>query len=173
MEALLYAFWRILRLRDEPHVIPASVTLLGLVLLVHASVGFLLALFSMSAGFALLYALVSTLTMTGVVHGLLLLFGRQNRYMQSLTALAGCEALLGVFLIPVSLLFFIEGGENLRGFLAIFSLLLMGWNVALAAHVFRHALGVSAALGFFYSIVYLIIAITLGDVVSAAGVTHQ
>jgi hypothetical protein len=44
----------------------------------------------------------------------------------------------------------------------------MGWNVALAAHIFRHALGVSARLGFLYSIVYLIIAVTLGDMVSVA-----
>ena len=51
---------------------------------------------------------------------------------------------------------------------ALFALLVMGWNVAVAAHIFRHALGVSIGLGFLYSIIYLIIAVTLGDMASAA-----
>jgi len=50
--------------------------------------------------------------------------------------------------------------------------MVIGWNVAVAAHIFRHALSVSTGLGFLYSIAYLIIAITLGDMVSAAGVTQ-
>jgi hypothetical protein len=170
MGALILAFWRILLLRAGPQSVPASATVLWLALLLHYTVGVLLGLFAMPISFALLYALVSTLTMVAVVHGLLLLFKKHVRYLQSLSALAAGEALLGLLLLPLSLLYYLgDGGEVLRGLLALLSLLVMGWNVALAAHIFRHTLGVSRGLGFLYSVVYLIIAVTLGDMVSVAG----
>lgn len=170
MGALILAFGRILLLRAGPQSVPASITVLWLALLLHYTVGVMLALFFISFSFALLYALVSTLTMVAVVHGLLLLFKKHARYLQSLSALASGEALLGLLLLPLSLLYYLgDGGEALRGPLALLSLLVMGWNVALAAHIFRHALGVSRGLGFLYSVVYLIIAVTLGDMVSMAG----
>ncbi len=173
MDALIRAFWRILLLRAGPQSLPAAPALLWLALLLHYGVGLLHALFSLPFGFAALYALVSTLTMMAVVHGLLLLFHRHVRYTQTLSALAGCEALLGLMLLPLSVLFVQSGGGGeLQGLLAILSLMVIGWNVAVAAHIFRHALSVSTGLGFLYSIAYLIIAITLGDMVSAAGVTQ-
>ncbi len=172
MEALLHAFWRILLLRTGPQSIPASAALMWLALLLHFIVGTLHAQFVMPLPLALFYGLVGTLTMVVVVHGLLLLFQKHARYAQSLTALAGCEALLGLLLLPLSLLYYLgNGGEEMLALLAILSLLVVGWNVALAAHIFRHALSVSTALGFLYSVVYIIIAFTLGDMVSAAGVT--
>ena len=170
MEALILAFWRILLLRAEPQSIPASSSLLWLALLLHYGVGFLLALFSLPFSFALLYALASTLTMMAVVHGMLLLFKKHARYTQSLTALAVCEALLGLLLLPVSLLYYFgNAGEELRGLLAILSLLVLGWNVALMAYILRHALGVSRGIGFLYSVVYLIISMNIGEMVSVAG----
>lgn len=170
MGALIFAFWRILLLRAGPQSVPASPSVLWLALLGHYTVGALLALFAMPPLFALLYALVGTLGMVAVVQGLLLLFKKQARTLQSLSALAAGEALLGVLLLPLSLLFYLgSSAEELRGLLAVLSLLVMGWNVALAAHIFHHALGVSRGLGFLYSVVYLIIAVTLGDMVSVAG----
>jgi hypothetical protein len=173
VEALIQAFWRILLLRAEPQSVPAVPALLWLGLSLHFGVGLIHALFSMPFSLAAFYALVSTLTMVAVVHGLLLLFRKHARYMQTLTALAGCEALLGLMLLPISMFYYQSGGgEELRGLLAILSLMVIGWNVALAAHIFRHALSVSSGLGFLYSVAYLIIAVTLGDMVSAAGITQ-
>jgi len=173
MDALILAFWRILLLRAAPQSVSASPGLLWLSLLLHYGIGLLHALFSLPFAVAVSYALLSTLIMVAVVHGLLLLFRKHARYMQTLTALAACEALLGVMLLPLSVLYYLSGGgEELRGLLAILSLLVVGWNMALAAHIFKHALSVSTGLGFLYSIAYLLIAITLGDMVSAAGVTQ-
>jgi hypothetical protein len=170
MGALILAFWRILLLRAGPQSVPASTTVLWLALLLHYTVGLLLALFVMPLSFALLYALVSTLCMVAVVQGLLLLFKKQARTLQSLSALAAGEALLGLLLLPLSLLYYPGSrGDEMSLLLALLSLLVMGWNVALAAHIFRHALGVSRGLGFLYSMVYLIMAVTLSDMVSMAG----
>lgn len=172
MDALIRAFWRILLLRAAPQSIPASLALLWLVLLAHFVVGLLHALFSMPAGLAPLYALVGTLTTAVVVHGLLLLFRKHARYRQTLTALTGAEALMGLLMLPLNGLYYLTGAAALLELLVIFTLLFIGWNVAVAAHIFRHALSVSMGLGFLYSVVYLVIALTLGDMVSAAGVTR-
>lgn len=175
MDALIQAFFRILLLRAGPQTIPSSTALMRLVLLLHFGVGFLLTIFSRPFGFSLLSALVSTLLMVAVVHGLLLLFGKHPRYQQTITALAGCEVLLGLMLLPIPLseLYFGEGaGEGLRTLLAIAWLGVIGWSVAVAAHIFRHALSVSAGLGFLYSIIYFIIALTVGDMMGAAGATQ-
>jgi hypothetical protein len=173
MGALILVFWRILLLRAGPQSVPASSSVMWLALLLHYAVGVLLALFAMPLALALFYALVSTLSMVAMVHGLLLLFQKQARTMQSLSALAFCEALLGLLLLPLTLLYYPGGGEGeLRVLPVILSLLVMGWNVALAAHIFRHALEVSRGMGFLYSVVYLIVAVTLGDMASAAGVAQ-
>jgi hypothetical protein len=170
MGALILAFWRILLLRAGPQSVPASITVLWLVLLLHFAVGLLLALFAMPFFFSLLYALVSTLSMVAMVHGLMLLFKKPARTLQSMSALAAGEALLGLLLLPLSLLYYLGSqGDETSLLLALLSLLVMGWNVALAAHIFRHALGVSRGLGFLYSVVYLIMAVTLSDMVSMAG----
>lgn len=172
MNLLFQVFWRLLLLRMPPQSIPASTALMWLAIACHYGVGLVLALYVMPFHLALAYATVSTMTMVGVVHGLLLLFQRRARYMQTVTALAGCEALLGLFLLPLSMLYSAGiGGSEVQTLLALLSLLIMGWNVAVAAHIFRHALGVATGLGFLYSVIYLIIAMTLGDMVSAAGVS--
>ena len=172
MGALILAFWRILLLRAGPQSVSASTTVLWLALLLHYTVGLLLALFVMPLSFALLYALVNTLCMVAVVQGLLLLFKKQARTLQSLSALAAGEALLGLLLLPLSLLYYPGSrGDEMSLLLALLSLLVMGWNVALAAHIFRHALGVSRGLGFLYSVVYLIMAVTLSAMVGMAGGT--
>lgn len=170
MDALINAFWRILLLRQGPQSIPASSTLLWVALLLHYVVGTLHSMFAMSPSHALIYALISTLVMVGVMHGLLLLYKKASRFIQSLTALAACEAILGLLLLPANLLVDGQGsGGELMGLLAIVSLLFIGWNVALAAHIFRHALEVSMAQGFLFSVIYFVIAISVGDMTGVAG----
>ena len=172
MDTLIQAFFRILLLRAGPQSIPSSTTLMWLVLLSHFTIGFVLTLLTQPLGYSLFSSLVGTLVMVAVVHGLLLLFSKHERYRQTLTALAGCEVLLGLMLMPLSLSGLYFGEEATSGavaLIAIAGLMVVGWNVAVAAHIFRHALSVSSGLGFLYSIVYFIIAITVGDLMSSAG----
>ncbi len=173
MDALIQAFFRILLLRAGPQIIPPSAVLLWLVLLLHFSSGFLLTVFTQSIGYSVFSSLVSTLLMVAVVHGLLVLFAKHPRYMQTLTALAGCEVLLLLMLLPIPIIELYSGdsaGAELRALMAILWLMVIGWSVAVTAHIFKHALSVSTGLGFLYSVAYLIIAITMGEMMSAAGV---
>ncbi len=172
MDALIQAFFRILLLRAGPQTIPPSAALMWLVLVLHFAIGFLLTIFTQPFGYSLLSSLVGTLIMVAVVHALLLFYQQHARYLQTLTALAACEVLLGLLLLPLSLsALYYQGRDSneLTTLLAILWLMVVGWNVAVAAHILRHALSVSTGLGFLYSIVYFMIAITVGDVMSSAG----
>lgn len=172
MDTLIQAFFRILLLRAGPQSIPPSSSLMWLVLLLHLATGLVLTLFSQPLGYSLFSALAGTLVMVAVVHGLLLLFNRRERYRQTLTALAGCEVLLGLMLLPLSinsLYYGEEAGAEVVALISIAGLVIVGWNVAVAAHIFRYALSVSTGLGFLYSIAYFIIAMTVGDLMSSAG----
>ncbi len=174
MGALIQAFFRILLLRAGPQTIPPSSVLMWLVLLLHLVMNFLLVIFSQPLGYSLLSSLVGTLLLVAVVHGLLLLFGRQPRYLQTITALAGCEVLLGLMLLPLPIVEFYYGesvGAELRALMVFTLLTVTGWSVVLTAHILKHALSVSTALGFLYSISYFIVAFSVGYMMSLAGAT--
>ncbi|MDH5784201.1 MAG: hypothetical protein OEZ16_01165 [Chromatiales bacterium] len=172
METLIQAFFRILMLRAGPQTIPPSATLMWLILLLHIAIGFLLTIFTHTLGYSLFTSLIGTLVMVAVVHGLLLLLNRRERYLQTITALAGCEVILGIMLLPLpinELYFGEDAGTEIRFLIAITGLVIVGWNVALAAHIFRHALSTSMGWGLLCSIGYFAISITVGDIMSGMG----
>lgn len=165
METLIRALVAIALLRRGPQTLPASTFLLYLALAAHWGTGVLLGLFSLPPAMALLSALAGTLVMVALVHGLLLLHRLHARVTQTLTALAGCEVLLGLLALPLTLLFYAGGG--MAELAALLSLLLLGWNVAVAAHIFRHALNVSVGMGVLFAIGYTLISMSLSGLIGA------
>lgn len=154
---LFQVFWSITVLRAGPQVLPASPVLLWLVLPLHWLVGVALGLFSAPLGVSALSSLLGTLIMVAVVQGLLSLRGLGTRAMQTVTALAGGEALLGLMMLQVSLAYFTSGGE--LGAAALLSLFLLGWNVALATHILRQALEVPTAVAFLGALGYIFVSL--------------
>lgn len=172
MGALVQAFFQILLLRAGPQSVPASTTLMWLALALEFAICVLLTILHRSLGFSIAYALVGTLTMVAVVHGLLSLARKPQRFLQTLTALAACDVMLGLMMMPLLLAdFYFHENTELQALLAICWLGLVGWGVAVAAHIFRHALSVSLALGFLYSVIYYIISVLISDMMAAAGAT--
>jgi hypothetical protein len=166
MGALFRVIWQIALLRQGPQVLPASSALLWLALAAHWLTGVVLALYTLSPGEAMLSAFIGTLIMVALVHSLLVVHRLQYRFVQTLTALAACEALLGIIAIPLTAWFYMGG--DIRDIAAMFSLLLLGWNIAIAAHIFRHALKVTMGMGFLFAVGYTLISISLGGVIGPA-----
>jgi hypothetical protein len=167
METLIRTIAAIALLRRGPQTLPASTFLLYLLLAAHWGTGVLLGLFSFSTAMALLSALAGTLIMVALVHGLLLLHRLHSRVTQTLTALAGCEVLIGLVGVPLTALFY--AGGTMSELAALLSLLLLGWNVAVAAHIFRHALNVSMGVGVLFAIGYMLISISLSGLIGPVG----
>lgn len=175
MDALIRAFWRILLLRAGPQSIPRSAALMWLVLLLHFVTSFwlLFKVYSTPPGFSVYSALVNTSVMMVVVYGLLLFYRQQARYPQTITALAGCEVLLGLAQLLIAVFFYLSGGGMAWYVpMGLFFWLQIAWNVAVASYIFRHSLAVSWGLGVLYGITYFIISIAVSNLVSTAGVTQ-
>jgi hypothetical protein len=76
--------------------------------------------------------------------------GKAARFVQTLTALSGTGALLGLIGLPLVMqaVHLQQSGGQVSASLAIAWLLLLGWSIAVQAHIFRHALSTSYSAGF-------------------------
>lgn len=153
----------LMAMRCGPQRLSADHRLLIAALAAHVGIGVILGVADADIGYALLTALLTTLVMVAVVHAALTLNGRGNRVSQSLTALAWCETLLGVVALPIVLF---ELGDAP---LLLLSLLVVGWNLAVSANIFRHALELEKGAAFLYALGYFFVAmLVLGLMPEAA-----
>jgi hypothetical protein len=159
----LFTTWlNICLLRTAPQDLPASGFLLGLTLSCYIGVSFLLSLHSYGFLPALLVALLDTGLLVVFVLGLLYLQARTARVNQTLSALAGSGTVLGLFSLPLVL--FLEPGqtaEQLPLLVPVFWLCLFFWSLAVVAHIMRHALSTSFAMGIAISVLYALVSMQI------------
>lgn len=161
---LLRALLRIGLLQSGPQILPPSRELAFVVVAAHLALGLLLSLLGEVPQAALLSAVLGTLFMVAVTHGLLMLRGFQARFHQTVTAMAGCELIVGVAALPLS---FQSGPVGELS--SLLSLVLIGWSLAIWAHIFHHSLEISRFAGFGLSLAYLISSIFIAGLVTVPG----
>ena len=139
---------------------PASWPLLKLCLIVYSLAGVMVLLVGVPPAMALLQTLVEVLMLTGLVYLVLVLTGLGERFLQTLTALTGSGVVLSLIAFPLVIFMSQQASSNEAG---LFSLLLffglVGWSLAVMAHVLRHALEVSRAMGMLYSAGYFAVSV--------------
>jgi hypothetical protein len=86
--------------------------------------------------------------------GLLYLLGKPQRISQTLAALTGSGGLLG---LPALVLVLAAGPDPAESLSSTGWLLLLLWNLLVNAHIMRHALSVSLALGAGVSVMYMLV----------------
>ena len=89
----------------------------------------------------------------------LYLLDKAARIGQTLTALAGSGAVLGLLALPIIQVIF-EGQDagEVPPFAAMAWLILFGWSLLVVAHIMRHALSVRFAVGLGVAILYTLVA---------------
>lgn len=88
--------------------------------------------------------------------------GKTVRYPQALTALAGTGVILGFLGLPLTLRAAqLHAGAGPDIALAMGWLLLLGWNIAVQAHIYRHALSASYGAGLLVAGAQTVLAISL------------
>ena len=166
MIALFRAFWRVAILKMTPQMIPASRVLLVFMLVSHFGTGFMLAATSIAIDAAAISALLGTVVMMAFVYIILMMKGMQLRFVQTITALAGCEVLLGLVALPMTYAFHAGGGES--GLIALFSLLIFAWNIVIAAHIFQQAFNINSQQGVFYAVLYIFTSLIVGTILGVS-----
>ena len=160
--AIVRAMWAICTLRRGPQDLPASSTLMLLMLLLNAIGSAMLEAIQMPAASATLAAVVDTIVVIVLIRLLLQVTGKQNRFRQTVTAIAGAGFLLTFFALPVLLWIAAWAGQQhdlsipMLLWLAVF-----GWNLLVMAHILRHAIDSNLVVGFMLAIAFVFIDIQL------------
>ena len=147
-------------LKYRPQDIPASRELLLLSVGIYFLLDFVLAELDNNITGALPAAIVDTVFLLVFVLLLLLLCRKVNRWTQTVTALAATGIIFGLLLMPGVLT--VSESDPMTFMQQIFSVLLylvLIWYVVVLAHIFRHAMSSSFALGTCVSIMYLLLGI--------------
>ena len=162
MGTLIQPFVQICLLRMTPQDLPSSGTLLALVLVAHTLVGVAVAAVNLRFGQALAAGVIDTALMCGLATGLLMLRTLRERTVQTLTALAGAGAVIGFLAYPVSL--WLHGAHEANEpspALGVLLLAVLGWSLAVSAHILRHALSAPYYVGLLISVAFYWISVRI------------
>lgn len=162
MNRLFEQFWNLCLLRVAPQDLPASDTLMAMTVFLYMATSFVMAVPQLPLGSSALAAVIDTLLMTGMSY--LMLWARlmPERWRQTLTALAGSGALLGLVAIPL-VYWEAQAGPASQASLMpqIILLAMLFWNLVVVAHILRHALSIVMMLAALLSTFYLYISISV------------
>jgi len=162
MLQLIRVWFDICLFRKGPQDLPASGFILGLSLGCYALVALLVASPSLGVMDAARLAVVDTGMLAGFVTMLLYLQSKTERINQTLSALAGSGCLMGLFALPLVLL--VDPGQpadQVPALLGGFWLLLLIWNLFVMAHIMRHALSTSFAIGLGAAVLYALVSMQI------------
>ncbi len=158
MDKIFLRFIDICRLRAGPQDLPTSKLLVAIMLLAYGMLALILTADEKGPGVALQVAIVSTMLLAGLTYIVLWVRDFTERYVQMLTAMAGCSVLLELGLWP--LLMLQQYGVNDGGafFMVAGTILLWGWviwEVAVIANIFKHGLDTSIWMALIISFFYI------------------
>jgi len=162
MLQLIRAWFDLCLFRKGPQDLPASGFLLGLSLACYVLVSLLVALLSSDINTAVQLAALDVGMLTVFVSALLYLQSKTERVGQTLSAMAGSGSLMGLFALPLVLLVDPQlPADQLSPLLTGSWLSLLIWNLFVMAHIMRHALSTSFAIGLGAAVLYALVSMQI------------
>ena len=165
--AIVRLFLGICLLRQGPGDIPYSNFLFYLTFFVYLAFG--VSVLTLQAGDTslVIQMTVQVATVFAFVWGCLALYSRQPRFMQTMTAVLGSDALISFIALP--LLFWIKVDPNMPS-LILCLLGLMFWQLVVMGHIMRRALDKSLFFGVGLAFLFLFLSFQLmGTLAQPAG----
>ncbi len=157
-KVIILSFFKLCRFHLKPQDLPVSTVLLSLTLLFYTFTSVVLSLAHVSLPQAMLSSLVETLLLVALVSSLLFITHHFGRIIQTLTALAGADSVLGILSGPP--MFWLHSASLNHSDMTIPLLLLLAliiWSLVVYAHILRHALEVSLFTSFVLSLMIFIL----------------
>ena len=165
MNPLLNRFIQICLFKSGPEDLPKSTFLLMFAFVGYGLAGLLLSLSQSDLKTAILMVLVDIILLAILGYLLLTICTMTERYIQTLTALAGSSALLAFVAWPL-VLWQQQATNNSEsnGMLLLVSLLLWGWffwNLSVFSHIIRQAISTRLPIGVGLAVLYMYISFTI------------
>lgn len=164
MLKLINVFWNICRLKAGPQDLTItrniliSTVLIGIIVDSKANAVFLPELSGIEVINAV--AIYNVFLLIGA-YFLLKLIGKEQRGMQTITALAGSGLLISLVLLPG--LLFLDASEKPFISFSYFILFDNVWRIIVSAHIFRYALSISFMMGMIISVSYLLFGLQVAN----------
>jgi len=150
-------YFSVCTFRRGPQDMPAAAIFLVLSLLLYGLASAALVLPVRAAGTAVIAGTMETGLLLLLTWGLLWLRGLPTRFRQTGTALTGTGFLFSMAALPLFYLRYTYGSDMA----ALLALALIVWNVAVMAHILRHAMSASFAMGVLLAMGYIWIITTV------------
>ncbi len=150
---LIKLFLDICLFRKGPQDTPASTMLLKWTLGAYFLVGFVLLGLETRWVEAVLQILLEGVMLLGFVWVSLKAAGKMNRFVQTTIAMLGTDALISSFAVP---LIAVAMAYPQTAIITLLLLMLMLWHLGVVAHILRHALSQTLAIGLGLAIVYVV-----------------
>jgi hypothetical protein len=159
-KVLFLAFFDICRLIKRPQDIPESKNLLTICAVVYGILSILLISLSQPAEKAIFASIIELFLIMIFTLAILQSVGKSSRWIQTVTALIGTGIIISIIAFPAYLLIGVGELNDLQtGTAPSIGLMLLAalscWNIAIMAHILRHALEVNFAIALFLAIMYI------------------
>lgn len=155
LKTLFTSFMDICLFRKGPQDLPASGFLLRLIVVLSAVTALLLNLANRPFQHAIVAVILNLAVVAIITQLILRLHNKTPRFNQTLIAQFGSGIVLSVFAIPVVVM--MQYAENNNVDISsgvILWMILFIWEIAVTAHILRHAISTSLMQGFMMAILY-------------------
>ncbi|MBA2491442.1 MAG: hypothetical protein ACR2KU_01185 [Gammaproteobacteria bacterium] len=158
MYALIKPFVRLCLLNANPQDLPASTLLLALCLAGYLTITTLIALPVYGFGVSLVQGFIEILLLLAYTQLVLQVRARPERYLQTVTSLAGTGVIIGVLGMPLIYSLYRSAQAGSVSSLTLLSyLLVLGWLLVVYGHIFRQALSIGRPFGVLIGFGYIVL----------------
>jgi hypothetical protein len=155
IKPILTLFFEICLFRRNPEDIPASRFLMFASLAALVTLGLAIGSLSLPLKDALISTGINLFVLVIITQLLLILYSKQARFIQTMTAMAGAGIVISIFAIPVMVMFEYCSRNDINAApLSILWLLLVIWEVVVMAHIIKHALACQFFLALMVAVLY-------------------
>lgn len=167
MKQLIYQFLAICLQRAGPQDLPDSPFLLKLVITAYLLSGIMLTLAGPPLLATLTLAVVNLILLAILCYLLLWLTTLTNRFIQTLSALAGCSALINTATIPILIWVQLASETILPGlfFATLLLLMTLFWHIITFAHILKNTLNAYMPIGIALSLLYTFISFNINKLI--------
>jgi hypothetical protein len=168
MIILLKLFFNICLFRAAPQDIPTSTFLKTITVITYGLSSMGISLLEMPVGNAVLPALVDTLMLVGLAQASLWIRNFPERKTQTISALAGTGTLVQLMAWPMLNWLFQNDVAQFASPLRWIYLFLVLWNLAIIAHILRHALSLTFPIATGIAVLYVFLSYRVANILFIA-----
>ena len=158
INVLCRQFFQVCLLQRKPQDLPASCALLILCVVFYTAVNVLLSLHKITVVKALQASFLESVLIVIITIAILRFSRRQERWLQTLTALVGTGCIMSLMALPIFYVSTLSSPDaQLRVIIFLLYMGLLVWNIIVMAHILRYALDTSFVFGVIFALTYIFI----------------